>query len=987
MKFGLSQRVMIVVVLLFSVGLKAQTTQTSVIYKGQEQWANEKMAQMTLDEKLGQLFMIAAYSNKGKAHQEEILKLIKQEHIGGLIFFQGGPVRQARLTNLYQQSSKIPLMIAMDAEWGLAMRLDSTYKFPWPMTVGATHDSVLAYNMGKEIALHCKRLGVHINFGPVVDINTNPDNPIINARSFGQDPDLVAKLGVAYTLGMQDQNVMANAKHFPGHGDTHTDSHKSLPTVGHDMARLKSVELSPYKSLIENGLASVMVAHLNVPAMDASGMPSSLSPTIINKYLRDSLHFDGLVFTDALNMGGVADRFAPGEVDLKALLAGNDVLLFSQNVSEAKKKIKDALAKGELTQADIDLHVKRILLAKSWMGLETKKYVEPKGIYKDLNPMSSEILDRKIFASATTVVMNKDQIIPIKDLKDKKIACVVAGTEVGTEFYGLLKKYGNVELFTFKEGKENDILNELSNYDLVIMGIYTSNANPWKSYKIDASIKKFVKRVTLQNKTIVSLFANAYSLGSFIEVTSTDALLIAYQNHPYAESAAAQIIFGAMGARGRLPVSGSGLFEVGFGYDTKSLGRLGYGVPGEVGIDADELNKIDVLVAEAIREKATPGCQIIVARHGKVIFDKSYGYHTYAKKMPVQKDDIYDLASITKMAATLPVLMKLVQEGKIDLDKTLGYYLPELKGTSKDSLVIREVLAHQAGLTPWIPFYIETLQNGAKNPAYYSETRDYNFPNPVAGSMYSSRTMKDTIMDRIDRSKLLAKKEYKYSDLGYYYFMEIIQRITGQPLNVFVDDWLYSTLGATTLGYLPRNKFDIDRIIPTENDRVFRKQELDGYVHDQGAAMMGGVAGHAGLFSNANDLAKLMQMYLNGGTYGGINYLDSIIIKEFVRCQFCDQDNRRGIGFDKPQLEGVGPTCGCVSPLSFGHTGFTGTIAWADPDQGIVYIFLSNRVYPDADNRKLLTLSTRTRIQKVIYNSILSDDENSNAKLYSTAQY
>ena len=958
----------------------------SVIYQGNEQWAREKLAGMTLDEKLGQLFMVAAYSNKGAAHTKEILHLVKDENIGGLIFFQGGPVREAKLTNLYQQAAKIPLMIGIDGEWGLAMRLDSTFKFPWPMTVGATNDSSLAYQMGKEIALHCQRMGVNINFAPVVDINTNPNNPIINARSFGEDPEVVTKLAAAYMKGMQDQQVMASAKHFPGHGDTDSDSHKTLPVVKHDMARLKNVELAPYHTLIDEGLAAIMVAHLDVPAMDDSNTPSSLSKKIISQYLRDSLNFKGLVFTDALNMHGVADLYPPGEVDVRALLAGNDVLLFSQDVATAKKKIKEAIEKKEITEKEIDEHVMKILLAKSWMGLEQKEYVEPKKLVSDISPESSQIVNRKIFKEATTVLLNKDQILPVKDLKNKKIACVVAGTEPGTEFYRILKKYAPVDLYTYSGANENQLLNDLSQYDLVITGLYTSNQNPWKSYKMPEDVKRFVKRLTLQNKTIISLFANPYSLRTFPEATSANGLLMAYQNSPDAESVAAQVIFGALGAHGRLPVTASEFFEKGFGFDTQALDRLGYGLPGEVGLDKKELNKIDLLVDQAIREKAAPGCQIIIARHGEVVFDRAYGYQTYDKKDAVKNDDLYDLASITKMAATLPVIMKLTEEGKLDLDKTLGDYLPEARGTNKDTLVLREILAHQAQLTPWIPFYIETLNHGVQSPKYYAPNRDFDYPYCVANGIYSCRNVRDTIMDRIYRSKLLPKKEYRYSDLGYYLFMQIIEDMEGTKLNEYVNDWLYSSLGAYTTTYLPLEKYPAERIIPTEDDKAFRHQQIRGYVHDQGAAMLGGVAGHAGLFSDANDLAKIMQMYLNGGEYGGIRYLDSITLKEFTRCQYCDEDNRRGIGFDKPQLEGAGPTCGCVSPLSFGHTGFTGTIAWADPDEDIVYIFLSNRVYPDAENKKLLTLSTRTRIQKVIYNSIKDESENNRSKLASNTK-
>ena len=709
--------------------------------------------------------------------------------------------------------------------------------------------------------------------------------------------------------------------------------------------------------------------------MDPSGKPSSLSEKVIQEYLIDSLGFDGLIFTDALNMQGVASKYAPGEVDVEAMIAGNDILLFSQDVTKARAQIKSAIKSGKLTEEALDFRVRKILLAKSWMGLEQKTYVEPEGIIKDLYPESSRILNRQIYEGSATVILNKNRSIPIREIKGKKVACVTAGTDPGTEFHRILNKYTKVDLYTFNGKNGNEILNELSTYDVVIAGVYTSNANPWKSYRISSTIQDFINRLTLQNKTIVSLFANPYSLRDFSELRSAEGVLVAYQNHPDAESVAAQVVFGALGAHGRLPVTSSDFFKVGYGIDTENLNRLGYALPGEVDLNINELENIDLLIKEAILDRATPGCQVLIARRGKVVFERSYGYHTYARKEAVDENDIYDLASITKVAVTLPLLMKLVEDGKVDLDQRLGYYLPELRGTNKDSLVIREILAHQAGLQPWIPFYLETLDNGVRKPEYYANKRSFNYPNVVAKDLYSSRYTKDSIMKRITDSELLLRKRYKYSDLGYYLFQELIEHIEGKPMEDLIDEWLYSHLGAYTATYHPWQKYAPSQIAPTENDMVFRGQVLDGYVHDQGAALLGGVAGHAGLFSNANDLAKLMQMYLNGGAYAGRRYLDSITVNEFTRCQYCEDDNRRGIGFDKPQLEGEGPTCGCVSPLSYGHTGFTGTIAWADPAEDIIYIFLSNRVHPDASNRKILSLSTRTRIQKVIYNSISDENE------------
>lgn len=947
--------------------------QNSAIYQSDTVWVKQQLATMSLDEKLGQLFMVAAYSNKGAAHEQEILKLIKEEHIGGLIFFQGTPEEQARLINAYQVQTKVPLMIAMDAEWGLAMRLPNTFKFPWPITVGAIQDTNMAYEYGKAMAQHCKALGVHVNFAPVVDINTNPKNPIIGARSFGEDPNRVSAIAAAVMRGMQSEHVLAVAKHFPGHGDTDADSHKTLPSVMHDRARLDAVELYPYRVMAKSGLGGVMVAHLNVPAIDASGKPTSLSPVALD-LLRKELGFDGLCFTDALNMQGVSRDYRPGMVDLEAIKAGNDVLVFSENVKLAKTQIKEALNSGALDMASIDASVARILLAKHWMGLSQKKHIEASQLKSQLIREKDQILNRNLYAAASTLLINKNKTLPVKELADLKIACVSAGTDVSDHFGEMLKKYTQVEYFEYSDARQEEIIAALAEYDYVILGLYTSNQNPWKSYKIAENIRRFTRRIGLQNKLIITLFANPYSLLDFPEARSAEALLLSYQNDRDAEAVAAQIIFGALGAKGRLPVSAGEPFEVGFGLNTQAIGRLGYHYPGAVGLDAATLARIDDLVKEAINQGATPGAQVLVARHGQVVYNKNFGYIDQKKKEAVRSEHIYDLASITKIAVTVPLLMRLVEEGKINLDQTIGYYLPEAKGTNKENLVLREVLAHQSGLKPWIPFYLETLDQGKYKEGYYGKQRNFEYPNVVSEGLYSQRYMRDTILKRILDSDLLEKKEYRYSDLGYYLFMQIIERMEGQPINELIHQYFFKPMGANTMVYHPLEVYPINLIVPTEDDKVFRRSLVRGYVHDQGAALLGGVAGHAGLFSTANDLAKLMQMYMQKGEYAGTRYFDSVTVNEFIRCQYCQTKNRRGIGFDKPQLEGPGPTCGCVSDKSFGHSGFTGTLAWADPEEQIVYIFLSNRVHPDAENRKLLSLSTRTKIQEVIYEAIQNDD-------------
>lgn len=951
----------------------AQPHGEAVIYRGDTGWVNAQLRRMSVDEKLGQLFMVAAYSNKGAAHEAEIMRLIRQQHIGGVIFFQGTAEEQLALTRRYQKASQVPLLVGQDAEWGLQMRLDDAFQFPWPLTVGAIRDTQLTYAYGRAIGQHCRRLGVRFNFGPVVDVNTNPNNPIINARSFGETPWRVARHAQAYMAGLQSAGVLACAKHYPGHGDTDKDSHKTLPVVDHSLAHLQNIELYPFRELADTNLAAVMAAHLEVPALDPSGTPTSVSKPALD-YLREKIGFDGLTVTDALNMRGVTDNYDPGELELKALLAGQDILLFPRDVAAAKEAMRKALKKGDLTDSILNRHVRRILLAKSALKLPGGKVPPATGLPQDLHREKDRVLNRRLFTEATTVLINHERSIPIRELAEKRFAVVTAGAVPGETFVKTLKSYAPVDHYAFKPGQEQKLLAHLADYDKVIFGIFTANDNPWQSYTVGREVRNFINQVSLQNKIIIDLFANPYSLRDFPEVQQAEGLILSYQSHPDAQSVSAQIIFGALGARGQLPVTAGARFPAGFGLTTESLGRLGYALPGEVGMDAQKLQEIHQIMEQAISKHATPGGQILLARHGKIIFNENYGHHTYQAERPVSSTDIYDLASVTKIAATLPVLMRLVEENKIDLDKTLGTYLPAARGTNKEDLVIRDILAHQARLQPWIPFYKKTLnESGRPSETHYAHTRSFDFPWVVVPGLYARRNMRDSIMKWVLESPLRAEKEYKYSDLGYYLLLEVIERMTGQKLNVLAHNQLYSQLGAYTMTFHPTRKFGIEHLVPTERDDYFRHRLIQGYVHDQGSAMLGGVAGHAGLFSNANDLAKIMQMYLQKGRYAGVRYFDSVTVNEFIRCQFCEDENRRGIGFDKPQLEGPGPTCGCLSQKSFGHSGFTGILAWADPVEEIVYIFLSNRVYPDAANRKLISLDIRTRIQKVIYEAIEPD--------------
>jgi beta-glucosidase-like glycosyl hydrolase/CubicO group peptidase (beta-lactamase class C family) len=940
--------------------------------KAQEKWVENIYNNMTLEEKVGQLFMVQAFSNKDLAHENTISQLITNYHIGGIIFSKGDPVSQAKLDNMFQKTSKTPLLVGMDAEWGLNMRLDSTYAFPWNMTLGAIKDNKLIEQVGKQLGEHCKRLGVHFNFAPVVDINTNPINPIIGNRSFGEDRDNVTEKALAFMKGMQEAGVMANAKHFPGHGDTDSDSHKTLPTIHFDEKRIDSIELYPYRALIKNGLSSVMVAHLNVPALEPrEGFPSSLSYHIVTDILKDQLKFEGLIYTDALNMKGASNYSEPGDIDLAAFLAGNDVLLISEDVPKAITKIMEAYNSGVISEERLALSVKKILQAKYKVGLNNYKPIETKHLVEDLNRIQDKVLSEKLFENAITVIKNKEDLLPIRALEKKKIAYVKMGDEDGSVFFEELQKYTKVHEVTAENLDE--LITKLSAYNTVIVGFHRSNESPWKSYEFSDKELVWLYEIARTNIVILDIFVKPYALLNLSTIENFESIVVSYQNSKISQEKSAQLIFGAIGAKGMLPVSVGNGFIAGDGIDYANLSRLNYGLPESVGMSSEKLSKLDSIAKYAIANKMTPGIQLLVARKGKVIYSKDFGTHTYDKDSEVVEfDDIYDVASLTKILATLPLLMELEENGTITLDTKLSEILPEYLNSNKKNITLKKMLSHNARLKPWIPFYVATLDS-TKHPdsKYYRNEYSKKYSVKVANDLYMRADYQDSIQKIIKDTDLLSREQYKYSDLPYYILKKYIERYYDKGLDELVQEHFYESLGANYTTYNPYNKFSSKKIVPTEIDDYYRYQEVHGYVHDMGAAMQNGVGGHAGIFSNANDVAKIMQLYLQKGYYGGKRYFKPKTVDEFNTCYFCDKDNRRGIGFDKPQLGDKGPTCGCVSMTSFGHSGFTGTYAWADPEEEIIYVFLANRTYPKATSNLLLKENIRTEIQRLIYEAII----------------
>ncbi|WKK65210.1 glycoside hydrolase family 3 N-terminal domain-containing protein [Lutimonas zeaxanthinifaciens] len=965
-------KIMLFLALIVGLTLQSQTdplkTKDSI---AQDKWVDSIMRTMSVEEKIGQLFMVAAYSNKDAAHEKFISDLITRHHIGALIFFQDQAVKQMELTNRYQSLSKVPLLIGIDGEWGLRMRLKNTVSFPYNMALGAIRDNSLLYDMGKQMGKHMKREGVHINFAPVVDVNTNPLNPVIGNRSYGEDVHNVTRKAIAFTKGIQSENIMACAKHFPGHGDTSQDSHKTLPSVNHDRARLDSVELYPYREIFKEGIGAAMVGHLSVPALEPNeSLPSSLSHNIIAGLLKEEMGFKGLIVTDALNMKGSTNFASSEEINLQAILAGNDLLDVPLEVAKSIELFKKAYSKGTLTKERLDESVRKILKTKYWAGLNNYQPLVTDNLMKDLNSIEDDLMNRRLVESSITLVQNKNEVLPIKDLEKNRVAYIKIGKHNNRTFVKRLNDYAKVDLISARTLSE--YLNKLKNYETVIVGFHTS-LGAYANYKIADDELALLEGIAKKHKVILNLFASPYSLLKINSFENIDGIIVSYQNTALAQDISAQMIFGALDIKGMLPVNIKDDFKSGYGLQLSSINRLGYSIPEDVGLDRSKLKKIDSVAALVIDSAMAPGLHVLVARHGKVVFRESYGYYTYDQKKKVDNNSVYDLASVTKILGGLPMIIKAEEDGKFDLDSPLGELMPVLKGSNKDTVTVREALSHYAKLKPYIPYYETMVEGEDSTPMekYFSQKSSSKYSIKVAENLYLRTDYQDTIYKLIAEAPQREELEYKYSGLPFYLFKDYLEKAYGQSLDELNANYFYKPLGATTLVYNPLNKIPKSTIVPTEDDSFFRHQLLHGNVHDEGAAMMGGVSGNAGLFGNANDVAKMMQMYLQKGYYGGKSYFKPESFDKFNKRYFEENGVRRGLGFDKPQLDESMATCGCISFKSFGHSGYTGTYTFADPETEIVYVFLSNRVYPTRENNKLGDADIRTVVQGLIQESIM----------------
>lgn len=940
-------------------------------------WVDSVFNTLTPEQKIGQLMIIRAHSNLGQKHVNEVTDLINKYNVGGLCFFQGGPVRQAKLTNYYQGIAKTPLMIAIDGEWGLGMRLDSVINFPRQLMMGAVPDAGLVYEFGKAVGEQCKRIGIHVNYAPDIDINNNPNNPVINDRSFGEDKYKVALFGTEYMRGMQDVGVMACAKHFPGHGDVAVDSHFDLPVINKSMKELDSLELYPFKQLFKAGVGSVMVAHLYIPSIDdTKNQATSLSKKNVTDLLRNEMGYGGITFTDALEMQGVAKFYPAGEASVQSLIAGNDMLCLPGDVPGSIEKVLAAIKSGKLSQQSIDERVKKVLLAKYHLGLNHVQPVEVNSITADINAQTLKI-KKLLSQNALTLLRNADPNAFGSDKKER-VAYLGVGADYvkPNAFANRLKNDYNADLYfwSYKRdmGSVPMMIYTLQNkYDRVIIGMHNYSRRPANNFGLSYASSQIINQFQNAMPTTTVVFGNPYAIKNISEAKN---LIAAYEDDDLTQQSAADLLEGKLQPKGELPVTVDANLHYGDGIKRNKY--FPDAAPEAQGLNPAKLKEIDGIVEDAIKNGATPGGVVLVAKNGKVVYNKAYGYTTYEKKEPVTTESVYDLASVTKISATTVSVMKLYEEGKIDLNKTLGDYLTWTRGTDKADLTLRDVLLHQAGLVAYIPFYRATIDTvtGKPNPAYYRSEPVEGFSVRVAEDLYLRNDYVDTIYSRILKSKLGPKGKYVYSDNDFIFLGKIVEAVSGMPLNEYVKKTFYEPLLMNTTRFKPKEHLPLNEIVPTEREKMFRMQLLRGDVHDPGAAMFGGVAGHAGLFSNAYDLAQLYQMLLNGGEMNGVRYLKKETIDYFNT--YHSDISRRGLGFDKPEKDNATrkeayPTLS-ASPQTFGHTGYTGTCVWADPKENLLFIFLSNRVHPDGGdiNTKLLRMNVRSNIHETIYQSL-----------------
>ncbi|MCE1169195.1 MAG: serine hydrolase [Sphingobacteriia bacterium] len=965
---------------LIAASLSLLTSEVTAQNTKASQWADSVLSTLTTRKQIGQLMMVRTYSNRPETHAIAIDSLVINHGIGGVCFFQGTPYRQKALTNRWQSKSQVPMLVALDAETGPGMRLDSAFSYPEAMTLGAIQNDSLIRLMGQRIGRMMHGLGVHINFSPVADVNINPANPVIGNRSFSSSPETVAHKTIQYALGLQDVGILPTLKHFPGHGDTDMDSHYSLPVINKDRTTILNTEIAPFLKGIEAGVIGVMVGHLLMPAIDSTpNLPSSLSEIIITNLLKKELNFKGYIITDGLDMKGVTNQFPAGLAEYKSLLAGTDILLLPPDPIKSIDFIKKMVDSGKIDSLYIAHRCHRVLELKYKLIIDRKTELQQYNPGLSKGEITDISLRRELFRQSITLVTNKQNILPIKTQGRSPIAIIEIGDRVPTGFTNISRNYTSADQYTIGLNPTarlcDSLARNLTSYQDVIIAV----ANPRKSKQGNFGIPDNLARLTDSLKAsgkriILAWFGSPYALSSSsFPTASTDAIIVGWQAHDDIAELIPQMIFGAEQFQGKLPVAVNDEFPLRTGITTVSLNKLCYVLPEELGITHNDLFQLDQMVAVALSQGAFPGCQVELALKGKVFYQKAFGSIDKDRKQDVKLTNVYDLASLTKILGTGLALMKLTDQKRIDIDDQLRDYLRLESRSMLRKATLKSILAHEAGLPAFIPFYKKTVNKRGPKQEYYREIRQPKFGLQVDDSLWMRTDYADTIYRTIYKVELNKKREYLYSDLGMILMRPLIEQLTEMSLDSYLTKEFYEPLGLSGFGYLPMRRHKLENIAPTENDTLFRKKLVHGWVHDPTAAMLGGVSGHAGLFGTANDVTVIMQMLLQGGDYGATHFLSESVIRQFTSAQFPEHGNRRGLTFDRPTEKPVkdGPVCESASQQSFGHSGFTGTYTWADPANGLVYVFLSNRVNPNASNNQLAKSNLRTRIHQKAYEILL----------------
>lgn len=962
-------RFIVVSLLLFAMSL------CTFAQSDEEKWVDSVFNSLSLEERIGQIINVRA-NNPNQPFNDNINRFIRDYNIGGVTFFRTDADKLLTQANEWQAVAKTPIMMAIDGEWGLGMRLNDAISYPYQMTLGALQNDELIREMGEQIAEQCRRIGISVNFAPDIDVNNEPSNPVIGMRSFGENPEIVSRKGIKYALALQNNGVMPTMKHFPGHGNTRTDSHKELPKVDRNIEDVRKIELKPFKNLIAAGVEGIMVGHLYLPALEpVHNTSSSMSANIVTDLLKKEMGFDGLIVTDGLEMKGAFANTTADSAVFHALMAGNDILLLPVNVDNSIKIIKSAAERDAAVRARIDESCRKVLKYKYRLGLHEFTPPSTENLSNDLNASRYLNLKQRLYNEAVTMLHN-DKLLPLMSSPTTKIAVVTIGDD---DLMAKLLSSQNMNVKAYNIAKDMNLkdseklLKELKDYDCVIVNVQKTSIYASSNFGISISTREFVNNLSKKNKNVViNLFACPYALNLFDIKQKNDAVIVAYEDNEYAVRAVTDVILGKINPMGKLPVTVNKKYKFGAG-----IQYPGWLTPESLPvalIDNEYIRRIDSLAMDAVNKKMTPGCQIVALKDGKIIYDKTFGRYMYDSGKSVNKESIYDLASLTKVFASTFAVMKLYDQGLISLDATLGDFFPYLKNSDKGDIRLIEIMTHQSGMPSWIPFYRNTLDDMGGEKSIYRFSIDEEHCVRVAENLYVSNDYVHEIFD-IVKTAPMNEKKYVYSDLGFYFIPKIVEMLTNQSFEDYLEENFYKPLCLKNTFFKPLKHTERDNIVPTEYDETFRKQHLQGDVHDPIAALFGGVSGHAGLFSNAKDLAVMMQLLLDGGYANRTHFFSEETIKYFTTAPFVDNMNRRGIGFDKPEVDPEVPIrnqnpSAQASMDSFGHTGFTGTFVWADPQNDLVVVFLSNRVCPDAENKKLSRNNIRTMIHDCFYDAV-----------------